>query len=183
MTYRTIVADPAWNPTLSATWRGRTDKGRPQRFYPVQNLEAIVRLQPPSAAQAHLYLWAISAHVDWAYVVARAWGFDPVVLWTWKKPGLGVGRFQCNTEHVLVARKGSRLGNPFGGGGRHTPATNGTLFEWPRGAHSTKPDSFYALVEKLSPGPYLEMYARRPRVGWDVWGNEVTSCVAIAECV
>jgi N6-adenosine-specific RNA methylase IME4 len=38
--------------------------------------------------------------------------------------------------------------------------------------HSAKPEAFYDLVESVSPGPYLELFARRQRLGWDTWGNE-----------
>lgn len=173
MKYRTIVADPPWTPTLGATWKSSyRDKARPQRHYSLMTVEKIAELAPPVADQAHLYLWALAQHVDWAYVVAEAWGFDPVILWTWRKPGLGTGRFQCNTEHVLVARRGSRHGNPFGTGGRNAATTGGTCFDWPRAAHSVKPDEFYDLVERLSSGPRLELFARRQRLGWDSWGNE-----------
>jgi len=171
--YRTIAADPPWTPDLGGTWGARVDKGRPQRFYKTMTLDAIKSLHVPSANQAHLYLWAITPHVDWGFEVARAWGFEPVTMFTWCKPGLGVGRFRCNTEHVIVARKGSRHGNPFGQGGRVSQATAGTCFNWPRGAHSEKPQAFFDLAETLSPGPRLEMFARRPHVGWDAWGDEV----------
>jgi N6-adenosine-specific RNA methylase IME4 len=169
--YRTIVADPPWTPDLGGTWGARVDKGRPQKFYSLMTLDEIKALGCPAADQSHLYLWAITPHVDWGFEVARAWGFDPVTMLTWKKPGLGVGRFRCNTEHVIVARRGSRHGNPFGQGGRHAQATEGTLFEWPRGRHSEKPGQFFELVERLSPGPRLEMFARSPRLGWDSWGH------------
>lgn len=43
---------------------------------------------------------------------------------------------------------------------------------WPRGKHSAKPEAFLDLVEALSPGPYVELFARRDRLGWDTWGNE-----------
>lgn len=91
---------------------------------------------------------------------------------TWCKPGLGAGRFQCNTEQVVLCRKGSRHGNPFG-------MTNGTWFPWPRAEHSSKPNAFYDLVERVSPAPYLELFARRKRMGWDCWGNEVESDLEI----
>lgn len=175
MKYRTIVADPPWSPELGGAWGARVDKGRPQRFYDTMALDDIKALSVPSAEQAHLYLWAITPHVDWGFEVARAWAFEPVTMLTWCKPGLGVGRFRCNTEHVIVARKGSRHGNPFGDSGRTGQATDGTWFEWPRGRHSQKPEGFYDLVERISPGPYLELFARRRRIGWDVWGNEVDS--------
>lgn len=171
--YRAIVADPPWQPTLGATWNSRMrDKAGPQRFYDTLSVEQIIAHKPNLAPQAHVYIWGLNAHLDWAFQVAGAWGAEPITLLTWKKPGLGAGRFRCNTEHVLVARVGPRAGNPFGRGGRHAQATDGTLFEWSRGRHSEKPDELFALVEKLSPAPRLEMYARRPRAGWDVWGHE-----------
>jgi N6-adenosine-specific RNA methylase IME4 len=170
--YRCIVADPPWSPSLGGTWGARVDKGRPQRFYRTMSLDSIKALSVPAASQCHLYLWCVSQHVDWGYEVSRAWGFEPVVLCTWKKPGLGVGRFRCNTEHFLIARKGSRHGNPFGQGGRHSQATEGTWFDWPRGRHSEKPDALFAMAERLSPGPRLEMFARTTRTGWDGWGDE-----------
>lgn len=165
--YGTIVADPPWEPALGASWATRfTDKARPQKHYEVMSINEIKGLNPPSAKQSHLWLWVLNQHVDWGYEVARAWGFEPQQMITWCKPGVGTGRFQCNTESVLVCRKGSRHGNPFG-------STGGTWFQWPRGRHSQKPDAFYDLVENVSPGPYLEMFARDRRFGWDAWGNEV----------
>lgn len=171
--YSTIVADPPWAPALGGTWKARVDKGRPQRFYETMTLSDIASLDVErlAAPQAHLYMWAIAAHIDWGYEIARAWGFEPVITWTWHKPGLGVGRFRCNTEHVVVARRGSRHGNPFGRGGRHAQATEGTCFDWPRGRHSEKPAEFFDIVERISPGPYVELFARQPRLGWDSWGH------------
>lgn len=164
--YRTIVADPPWTPALGQTWETRfTDKARPQKHYSTLTVDEICRWNVPSATQAHLWLWVINQHIDWGYQVARAWGFEPWNMLTWCNPGLGVGRFQANTEHVLICRKGSRHGNPFG-------ATNGTYFQWPRGRHSQKPDEFFMLVERVSPGPYLELFARHQRNGWDVEGDE-----------
>ena len=170
--YKTIVADPPWQPIMAAV-NGYAPKGSPQHHYETMPLADIIALRPNLAAQAHLYIWCLTQHVDWGYEVCRAWGGQPITLLTWRKPGLGVGRFRCNTEHVLVGRVGDRIGNPFGQGGRHTQATAGTFFEWPRGRHSEKPDEFFALVEQLSPAPRLEMYARAPRDGWNVWGNQV----------
>ena len=165
--YACVVADPPWTPDLGATWATRfTDKARPQKHYQTMSVDDICALQPPTAKQAHLWLWVLNQHIDWGYTVARAWGFEPQQVVTWAKPGMGTGRFQCNTEHVLVCRKGTRHGNPFGG-------TGGTWFNWPRGRHSEKPAEFYALVERVSPGPRLEMYARARRAGWDAFGNEV----------
>lgn len=173
MSYRCVMADPPWKPNLGGAWAAVADKGRPQRFYRTMDLEAIKRFDVPAARQSHLYLWCLAQHADWGYEVARAWGFEPVIMLTWRKPGLGVGRFRCNTEHLLLARRGSRHGNPFGNGGRVSQALAGTCFDWPRGRHSEKPDEAYALAERLSPGPRLELFARRRRSGWDAQGDEL----------
>jgi len=175
MTYRTVVADCPWTPALGANWKTRfTDKARPQKHYRTMGVAEICSLKVPAAKQAHLWLWVLNQHIDWGYEVARAWGFEPWSVITWCKPGLGVGRFQCNTEHVLVCRKGPRHGNPFG-------PTGGTWFTWPRGRHSEKPEEFYRLVESVSPGPYLEMFARRRRPGWDAFGDEVEESICLAQ--
>ncbi len=76
--------------------------------------------------------------------------------------GLG-GAFVQTTEHVLFARRGT------------LPAQqriDSTWWNWKRGQHSAKPDAFLDIVEAVSPGPYLEMFSRRARLGWDTWGNE-----------
>jgi len=173
--YRCIICDPPWTPTLHASnpRRATLDKAGPQKHYRTMSLAEIMALQVPSAQQCHLYLWCLSQHTDWGYEVCRAWEFEPQILLTWCKPGLGCGRFRCNTEHILIGRKGDRTGNPFGTGGRHVQATEGTWFQWPRGRHSEKPEELYLLAERLSPGPRLEMFARKQRPGWDAWGDQV----------
>lgn len=173
--WRTVVADPPWTPALHANnpRRATLDKAGPQKHYPTLSLEEIKTIRPTLARQCHVYIWVLTQHVDWGYELARAWGVEPQTMLTWCKPGLGAGRFQCNTEHVLVCRGGPRGGNPFGRGGQVAPATGGTHFSWPRGRHSAKPTEFFSLVEQLSPGPFLEMYAREERPGWAAFGNEI----------
>jgi N6-adenosine-specific RNA methylase IME4 len=169
--WRTVVVDPPWQPEMALT-NGGAPKASPQLRYNTMPVADIIAIKPNLATQSHLYVWCLSQHVDWGYDLVRAWGAEPIITLTWRKPGLGAGRFRCNTEHIVVARKGSRHGNPFGRGGRYQQATNGTCFDWPRGIHSQKPAAFFDLVDKLSPGPKLEMYARGPREGWTVWGNQ-----------
>ena len=175
MKFRTIVADPPWWPTLHANTVGRTEgkyRAGPQRYYKLMKLDEISALCPPSQKQAHLWLWCLNQHVDWGYVVARAWGFEPQQMITWCKPTLGIGQFQSNSEQVLVCRKGGPVRNAF-------EKSGGTWFNWPRRRHSEKPDEFFKLVERVSPGPYMEMFARKKRPGWMVWGNEIESDVEL----
>jgi N6-adenosine-specific RNA methylase IME4 len=167
---RTIVADPPWRPKLHANTIGRAVgpyRAGPQRYYKLMDVNSIAALRPSCAGKAHLYLWVINQHIDWGYIVARAWGFEPQQMITWAKPGRGTGRFQCNSESVLICRKGGPAGNAFG-------ATGGTWFCWPRPRrHSEKPSQFFDLVEHSSPGPYLEMFARMRRAGWQSMGDQL----------
>jgi N6-adenosine-specific RNA methylase IME4 len=118
--------------------------------------------------EAHLYLWVTNAKLldhDYAALV-NAWGFAYKTLLTWHKTRcLGIGHyFRGETEHVLFCTRG-RL--PIAPEQRER-----NLFAAPRTRHSAKPEAFYDLVERVSPGPYLELFSRRARFNWDTWGDE-----------
>lgn len=167
-TFRTVVADPPWE--IKAGPRSLHDAHEKSRElkYPTLNKYEIAALpvRRMAAKDAHLYLWTINAYVEDAYWIARAWGFEPRTLLVWVKApkgrGLG-GTFSTATEYVLFARRGS-----LGANNR----VERNWWEWKRGAHSEKPEAFIDLVESISPGPYLELFARRNRLGWATWGNE-----------
>lgn len=158
--YRTIVADPPWSYGNKAT-RGAADN-----HYPTMSLDALADLdvEDRAADAAHLYLWVTNGFLREGFDLVAAWGFTYKACLTWVKPQIGLGNyFRGATEHVLFGVRG---------GLRTNDRTLRNWFEAPRGRHSAKPDSFYDLVEKASPGPFLEMFARRRRLGWDAWGNE-----------
>lgn len=123
---------------------------------------------------AHLYLWVTNSFMVEGHEIARAWGFKPKTILTWVKThqdnpqrvSMKTGYyFRGATEHVIFAVRGSLA--------LQTSEGVPTAFLWPRiNRHSEKPDGFRNIVEKCSPGPYLEMFARTHRDGWDVWGNE-----------
>jgi N6-adenosine-specific RNA methylase IME4 len=112
-----------------------------------------------AAVDAHLYLWTIQSFLFDAKAIIDGWGFRMAAVLVWSKPPKGVwSEWACSAEFVLFAKRGKPQGI-----GQHT----GTVFEWPRGEHSAKPDAFLDLVEQVSPGPYAELFARRARFGWD----------------
>ena len=95
----------------------------------------------------------------------EAWGFEFKTMLTWIKPNVGLGwYFRGSVEHVLFGIRGSA---PIEPGKRERNSFTGATT-----AHSAKPDSFMDLVERVSPSPYLELFSRRARFGWDYWGNE-----------
>lgn len=164
--YRTIVADPPWAYREKVSMGSGAKHKGPDRHYQTMPLNWILGLPVESLAEdnAHLYLWTTNTFLTEAHDVASSWGFTPRTMLTWVKSGLGTGPFfRVNTEHVLFCLRGKL---PVA---RHDQPT---AFSWPRQPHSQKPDAFYDLVESMSPGPYLEMFSRRHRFFWDVWGNE-----------
>lgn len=112
---------------------------------------------------------------------AEAWGFKPSTLLTWCKPPMGLGlggTFVNTTEFVIFARRGSLKAQ------ERVPST---WWEWSRPyigrggpTHSAKPEAFLDLVERVSPAPRLEMFARRNRLGWHTWGNQSLEHVEVA---
>jgi N6-adenosine-specific RNA methylase IME4 len=180
MKYRTIVADPPWavgDLPIGRIPRGAAHDGRKTPTpYSCMGLEEISQLPVASLAQtsAHLYLWTINSYIPDAYEIARAWGFKPSTLLVWAKTPMGLapgGTWASNVEYVLFARRGSLPTNR---------RYDSRWFNWPRTTvHSKKPDAFMDMVEMTSPGPYLELFARRNRLGWDTWGNEALEMVEL----
>lgn len=174
--YKTIVADPPWFIARGGPQTGFDAGARTDLPYDTMSLDDIASLPVADMAAkgAHLYVWTINAYVEQTYEVVRAWGFKPSTLLTWCKPpnGIGLGgAYSLTTEHVLFARRGVL---------RAVERIDTTWWRWPRSEHSAKPEAFLDLVERVSPGPYLEMFARRNRLGWDTWGDQALEHVEVA---
>jgi len=118
-----------------------------------------------------LWLWVTNAGLHVGKTVMDAWGFSYCSCLTWIKPKFGLGQYLRNqTEHLLFGIRG-KAPILFRG--------QGTWFYAPVQEHSHKPEEQYAIIERCSPGPYLELFARRRRPRWDVWGDEVSSDVVL----
>ena len=119
-----------------------------------------------AADSAHLYVWTTNSFLidGTASAFARSWGFRPVQLVTWCKSRIGTGHhFRNTTEHVVFATRGDKV---------RGSASLPTHFYWPLSEHSQKPVEFYRkVVEKMSDGPYLDVFARERKPGWDAWGH------------
>ena len=170
--YRTIVADPSWAYRVNAGVQGAVG----DQYGTMTNADiAALPVAAMAAEDAHLYLWVTNPRLfaephDCAcgpIDIFRAWGFEYKTMLTWvKKPGLGIGwYFRGDTEHVLFGTRGRA---PISAELRES-----NVFTAPRRGHSAKPDCFYDLVERVSPEPRVELFARRARLsGWDYWGDE-----------
>jgi N6-adenosine-specific RNA methylase IME4 len=130
-----------------------------------------LRVDQVAAESCHLWLWSTNGSLRAAHDVIDAWGFRYISVLTWIKPRLGLGNYLRNSsEQLLFAVRGT---SPMLYRGQPT-----WLFA-PVQEHSHKPEEAYAIVERCSPAPRLELFARRKRHGWAVWGNEVLSDVEI----
>lgn len=161
--FQTIVIDPPWD------WGDEGDFnqfGRAKPEYKTMPFEEIKNLPVEKIADenCHLYLWVTNRSLPKAFELVNAWNFRYITCLTWIKPSIGMGNyFRGNTEQVIFAVKGSQ---PLK---RHDV---GTSFLAPRGKiHSEKPDEFYRLVESCSYAPFIDIFGRKNRENWSVWGE------------
>jgi len=164
--YRTILADPPWD-IQQKGGRGAS------RHYNLMGLDRIKNMPIADLVDdnAHLWLWVTNATLRDGFDVMEAWGFTPRSPLTWVKPRIQLGNYLRNaTEHLLFGTRGRAPVNY-----RSQP----TWMFAPLQDHSHKPEEQYAVIERVSPGPYLELFARRAQPGWDAWGNQIDSAVTI----
>ena len=161
--FQTIVIDPPWD------WSDEGDVnqfGRTKPEYATMPIEEIEKLpiDKISDENCHLYLWVTNRSLPKAFRLIKNWGFRYITCLTWVKPSIGVGNyFRGSTEQVLFAVKGCQ---PL------KRKDVGTHFSAKRGeVHSAKPDEFYSLVESCSYAPYIDVFGRKERDGWSVWGE------------
>ncbi|MGH7274016.1 MAG: MT-A70 family methyltransferase [Nitrospiria bacterium] len=137
--------------------------------YPTMTIEEIAGLPVSDLAHVegcHLYLWVTQKYLPAGLEMVEAWGLRYQCLMTWcKNVGFTPFSWMYDTEHVIFATTGNLKLNQLG---------LRLSFDAPVNGHSIKPDVFYQeRVLLASPGPRLEMFARRQREGFEVWGNEV----------
>lgn len=171
--YRTIVADPPWAqpfgyPSQSRSagkWAGPVQREKPLPYSVMELAEIKALTVGELAAQdARLFLWTTSHYLPDAFSVAEGWGFryKQALVWHKRDGNMGGSVAPCSAEFLLVCVKG-------------TPrvlakASSSVVLASQSKQHSRKPDEFMDIVERVSPGPYVELFSRSPRMGWDAWG-------------
>ena len=162
--FSTIVVDPPWD------WKDEGDNsqfGRGKTTYGALSHEQLLEFPLGQYGDSHIYLWITNRSLPKGFSLLEAWDYRYVTCLTWCKPSIGMGNyFRGSTEHLLFGIRGSLS---------LKRKDAGTWFSAPRGKeHSAKPDGLYDLVESCSPGPYLDVFSRRDRVGWVCWGGELS---------
>jgi N6-adenosine-specific RNA methylase IME4 len=189
--YRTIIADPPW-PFQWSGGKGGRRRRETEIGYDTMTVDEIAGMEEPHLfahpGGCNLFMWATDEMYREGYAVrvVRAWGFEPCgppIIWA--KDNFGVGVFpRAGHEPLMICRtRGVKaFWNPV-------PQSNSThsVQHWsqPRlgknggKQHSRKPEDAADLAEIVSPGPYLEMFARRTRFGWHTWGDEALNTVEL----
>lgn len=159
--FGTIYADPPWSYDNVATRSSAED------LYETMSVEDICSLPVRElvADRAHLHLWTTNAFLFESKSVMEAWGFEYKSAFIWIKNGIGMGNYwRVTHEFLLLGVRGS------------CTFADKSLVSWlynDRGEHSAKPEKVRMMIEKASPGPYLELFGRRAVEGWTVWGDQV----------
>ena len=158
--YGCILCDPPWR------YQNAASNGAAANHYPTLDIDDIASLAVGelAAENAHLHLWVTSSFLFEAEFIMRSWGFDYRSSFVWTKPQIGTGNYWRSAHELLLL--GVRGSAPF---------ADRSLRSWitePRGAHSAKPEVVRELIERASPPPYLELFARSAAPGWTVWGSE-----------
>lgn len=174
--YKTILADPPW----SETGGGKIRRGA-DRHYPLMKTSEVIAMAPfvkgLAEENCHLYLWVTNNFLEEGLRVMGAWGFVYKTKITWMKDRFGLGQyFRGITEDCLFGVRGV-LPYKKVDGKRQQGVTG---FNAPRTKHSEKPEEMRQMIEKVSYPPYIELFARKETLGWDVWGNEVKSTLPVS---
>ena len=157
-----IYADPPWQ------YDNRGTRASADKHYPTMSVEEICALPITELAadNAHLHLWATNGFLFEAPRVMEAWGFQYKSCLIWVKPQMGIGNYwRVSHEFLLLGVRGS------------CKFRNKSAMSWVRAnrtRHSRKPEKVRKLVEKVSHGPYLELFARQAAKGWTAYGNELS---------
>lgn len=186
--YPVIYADPPWvfevysgkGKSRSADRHYKEDDETGKRTLSLSDLKKLP-IDELAADDAALFLWAVMPELPGAIEVMRAWGFAyKTTAFVWVKTtenaggilrngdGLHWGMGYWTRANVEVCLFGTR-GSP-----KRAAKDVHQVIVSPVGEHSRKPEQTNARIERLLPGPYLELFARRPMRGWTVWGNEIS---------
>jgi N6-adenosine-specific RNA methylase IME4 len=174
--YSTIVIDPPWEVKNNLKDVRYYRSGSQRMPYEQMTDRDIMKLPIENLADENceLYLWTTQKYLPDAFEVLKAWGFKYCQTLTWCKTPMGTGQggvFCPTTEFLILGRKGKmpkvkRIDTTWW----NVKRTN---------KHSKKPEFFQDLIETVSDAPRLEMFARRERENWDVWGNELENDVEL----
>ena len=173
--FRCILADPPWELTMRGKRKRAKEPNLPESLpYSTMTLDEIcaIPVAELAAEDCHLWLWTTNQHLPDGFRVMESWGFRYLAPIHWVKPS-GVGNWFIHRTQTLLFGYSKRC--LF----EHSRYKPNLIFTGDPKRHSEKPEESYQLIESVSSGPRLELFARKKRDGWSVFGNEVESDVTL----
>jgi N6-adenosine-specific RNA methylase IME4 len=181
MKYKTIYLDPPWKicsggfSTRKKTGEEHKGWGTPQNHYPVMNIKDIIKelqfVKDISDDQCHMYMWVVNNKIEDALTLIKELGFTYITNVCWVKDKIGMGQyFRGQHELLFFCRKGNPM--PYKYENEKKVTISSVVIE-PKDIHSRKPHSFYDIIEKVSYGPYIELFARNRKDGWHTWAPHI----------
>ena len=161
--YDVIVIDPPWK--VDHSYSPDHYMGRVANPYPEMTIEQIKNIKIPAKEDCIMWLWTTHSQIWWVPEILNSWGFEYKCILIWNKESMGIGKWlrkQC--EFCILAIKG----NPI-----WTATDFRDIISEQKKNHSSKPESFYELINKYCVGRKLDYFARKKREGWDVFGDEI----------
>jgi len=161
--FGTIYADPPWSYTNHATRANVRDKYAgtmtPEQIAAMPVLDHVLD-------DAHLHLWVTKDFIFEAHQIIQAWGFTYKSMFVWVKPQMGIGNYwRVSHELLLLGVRGDAK--------RFGERNHMSWGSYDRGEHSAKPEAIRHVIERVSPGPYLELFGKKKVQGWKVLGNQI----------
>lgn len=160
--FGTIYADPPW------LYDNQGTRAATGNHYSGMAIDALCELPVGALAlpDAHLHLWTTNGFLFDCPRIFAAWGFEFRTSFIWVKPEIGIGNYWRNSHEIMLT--GIR-----GNAKRFADHSMPSWISCGRGTHSAKPEQVRALIERASPGPRLELFARAPAEGWVAWGDQI----------
>ena len=157
-----IYADPPWQYDNQAT------RASSNKHYHTMSIDDLCNLPISKLAskKCHLHLWTTNAFIFDVPKILKTWEFHYKSIFVWVKPQMGIGNYwRVSHEFLITAIKA--------GSETFRDKSQMSWILTDRLSHSTKPEEVAQKIEKVSPGPFLELFARRTRQNWTCWGNEI----------
>lgn len=171
--FGTVYADPPW------LYHNKASEGAACNHYEGMTVRELMRLPVKwlAAETAHLHLWTTNAFLFDCKDIMEAWGFEYKGMLIWIKDRIGMGNYwRVTHELLLLGTRGPKCAFKI----KNIPS----WIKIHKGRHSAKPTTIRRMLEKVSPSPRLELFARPPICkGWVPWGNEIRRADFRKDCL
>ena len=161
---RILYADCPWDYGAHAQPDYHTEQ---RDHYPVMTLEELCALPVKDwlADDAVAFIWTTSPMLEKSFALVHAWGVEYKSTFIWDKIKHNMAHYNSmRHEILLICTRGACRPD--------VKELIDSVQSIERGKHSEKPVEFYDIIETLyTHGRKLEMFGRKRREGWDIYGH------------